>query len=300
MTSATKQSAAAAASSAMVPRVVDGWPLFHGVDEPGWWVKDLGLGEHAELKVPHDIRRTIAKALKDKALTILGSAQNGITEPAVRVVQEVVALGSGASKAVDTYYLNLEGAVLILGRLRTAKAIEATKAVVMVFAKALRGEMSDIDLAALCARLANVELLLENSQQEVHVLRGRIDLLDPTTTGLAGDARAGMIRNCINEVARLQCLAASEADAQGVIDPRAESRRRKEQDNELRRVVQYVCDIGQGWEKLPVIKFGDAMAHLQSVLARAKKDVERVRAKLESRVQQMALVPTKQKLRVIK
>lgn len=67
-----------AASTDMVPRVIDGWPLFHGIGEPGWWVKDLDLAEHAEMKQPRDIRPIIRKALGDGSLTIV--AEHGSAE----------------------------------------------------------------------------------------------------------------------------------------------------------------------------------------------------------------------------
>lgn len=294
----SKRADQAAPDTEMVPKTVDGWTLFHGAAEPGWWVKDLDLAAHAGKEPARDIRKVIKTAVDDGALIIALSERDDET-PLVRVVEEVVSLGKGGARPVTTYYLNLEGAILILGRLRTPKAIAANKAVVMVFAKVLRGEAADVDMVAVLNRLASLEMLYDNSRQEVAVLRARIEILDPTTDGLAGKVRADYIRGLINHAARLACIAAGEVDNKGVIEPKAELRRRKEEDNALRRVLGFALDIGQGWEALPLPKFCEAMSHLVARRARGEKDVARVRASLEAKTQQLELATSKS-LRVVK
>lgn len=116
---------------------VGGWGTMFQTST-GTWVRDLDLAERAALNDPHSIRRTVAKAIADGALTIPTADRKGGT-PLAHVVEETVPLGSGATRTVRTYYLNEEGALFILTRLRTPKAIAVTKAVVMAFAALMRG-----------------------------------------------------------------------------------------------------------------------------------------------------------------
>jgi hypothetical protein len=137
-----------APSSALVSRQVDGWTLFDGAGST--WVRDLDLAERAGLAVPRDIRRTIAKAIDDGALMPVGAAHSDGT-PGFHVVEELVQGGKGSVSTVATYYLNQEGALFIITRLRAPKAIEATKAIVRVFAAVMRGEVVPAGLDRLAA-----------------------------------------------------------------------------------------------------------------------------------------------------
>src|SRR5262249_28075249 len=102
-------------------------------------VRDIDVAERAGLAVPRDVRRTIARAIEDGALMPVGAA-HADGAPVFQRVDEVVVGGKGSAQTVPTYYLNQEGALLLLTRLRTPRAIEVTKAVVRVFARAMRGE----------------------------------------------------------------------------------------------------------------------------------------------------------------
>jgi hypothetical protein len=127
----------------LVPIVVTGWgTMFRG--GAAAWVRDLDVAEKAGLAVPRDIRRTIAKAIEDGAICSVGAA-HATSEPAARIIEEVVAKGDrGGTQAVATFYLNEEAALLVLTRLRTPQAIKVTKAVVQAFAALMRGELSAV------------------------------------------------------------------------------------------------------------------------------------------------------------
>lgn len=154
----------------LVPRAVDGWTLFDGGG--GTWVKDLDIAERAGLALPRDIRRTVAKAIEDGALMPVGAA-HGDGSPCFRQVDEVVTGGKGSAQTVPTYYLNLEGALLLLTRLRTPKAIEVTKAVVVVFAKAMRGELPMVaPTLAADPRLDRILGAVESQGRSVDALLG--------------------------------------------------------------------------------------------------------------------------------
>jgi hypothetical protein len=133
-----------APSSAMVARAVDGWTLFEGAG--GTWVMDLDLAARAGKEPARDIRKVIKTAIEDggladlKKIGALAGRANGT--PGYRTEIEMATSGKGKQDATTVYYLNQEGALLILTRLRTLKAIEVTKACVMVFAKVMRGEVT--------------------------------------------------------------------------------------------------------------------------------------------------------------
>jgi len=122
----------------LVPVEIDGWTLFHGDD--GYWIRDLDLADRAEMSNPRDIRAHIRKAAKDGAVTIVAAGDDGGREDdaaLVRAVEEVVEIGSGASRKTVVFYLNRKGAVKMLLRLRTPKAIELQDVVVDVFFHAM-------------------------------------------------------------------------------------------------------------------------------------------------------------------
>jgi hypothetical protein len=124
-----------------VPVTVEDWTLFAS-DGGEHWLRDLDLAERAELADPHDIRRTIEKAIKDGTLSVIGpGTARANPGPLVRIENEVVTSGKGRSQEVDAYYLNEEAALLLVTRLRTPKAIELTKAIVRIFLAVVRGEI---------------------------------------------------------------------------------------------------------------------------------------------------------------
>lgn len=115
--------------------VLDGWSIT--VDEGEPRVRDLDLADKAGLAKARDIRQTIRKAVEDKALTELRGGVAAAGTPAAWVEDEVV-----SGNAAKVYYLNEEGALLVLTRLRTPAAIAATRSLVMVCAAARRGELA--------------------------------------------------------------------------------------------------------------------------------------------------------------
>lgn len=130
----------------LVPVTAEGWTLFAaGADH---WLRDLDLAERADLAKPRDIRTTIKGALEDGALTIAGTPSDG---PQVRIERTVVAIGSGASREVDEYYLSEEAALLVVTRLRTRAAIALTRSIVRAFLAVVRGVRSgNLDEARRC------------------------------------------------------------------------------------------------------------------------------------------------------
>lgn len=142
MTDTAKQAPGQDASGALVMRQVEDWTLFEG--DSATWVRDLDLANKAEVKVPRHIRVTIQAAITQKALVeigVVGDYANGT--PGYRKETETTVSGKGKAETTTVYYLNQEGALLILTRLRAPKAIEVTKAVVTVFAKVMREAGSD-------------------------------------------------------------------------------------------------------------------------------------------------------------
>jgi len=289
----------------LVPVVIDGWTLFTG--DGGAWVMDRHLADQAELGNKGDIKNTILGVIADGIASVTGPAAAqaaaraaerpsrhephgiGSTDAVIHAEMTVVPAGARGSQEVLTFYLNREAALHVLMRLRTLKAVKLQIAVVKVFLAVGRGDLGDIDVPALCHRVADLEIHNGLLEQHVAVLMARLDLFDPSSTGIIGKPRADMIRNLLLHVARTQCLVAGEADAQGMIEPKAQTRRLKEQDNALRRILGFVVDIGQGWESLPLLKFGDAMSHLQALRARAEKDMARVKAAVDAKSAQLAL-----------
>ncbi len=129
--------------------VLDGWALKVDDGEPR--VRDLDLGEKADMARPRDVRRVIKTAIDDGALTVIrldvadpgpsaGGARAERTPPNVPTAWVEPELVSG--NRVDVYYLNEEGALLVLTRLRTKVAVQVTQAIVRVFMAARRGDLS--------------------------------------------------------------------------------------------------------------------------------------------------------------
>lgn len=114
--------------------VLDGWTLRVDAGEP--LVRDVDLGERAGLRMPRDVRRTIKAAIDDGALTEATGGVGAAHTPIAWTEDEVV-----SGNKAKVYYLNEEGALLILTRLRTKTAVAVTRALVSVFVKVRRGEL---------------------------------------------------------------------------------------------------------------------------------------------------------------
>lgn len=128
-------------TSGLVPRTVDGWSIFG--DGTADWIRDVDLAERADLVVPRDIRRTIAAALKEGSICMVGAAHDAASPrpPEVRVEQEIVPTSNKGHKKAAVYYLSEEAALVIVTRLRTPKAIALTRAIVRVFLLAAKGAL---------------------------------------------------------------------------------------------------------------------------------------------------------------
>lgn len=117
------------------PIVLSGWTLKIDNGEPR--VRDVDLADKAGLAKPRNIRRVIKGAADDGALSLVegGGAHNeGAPLPTAWVERETV-----SGNDTDVFYLNEEAAMLVLTRLRTPTAVQATRALVMVCAAARRG-----------------------------------------------------------------------------------------------------------------------------------------------------------------
>lgn len=172
-------------TTALVPHVCEGWTLFDDTDGHHW-IRDLDLAERAELVDRHDIRSTIRRAIKDGSIgwdpggdpsaraaarcepTIIPGTDRNDKSPGiigiavgesndrpalVRAVLTTVQIGKGGAREVTEFYVNEEGALVLMGRLRTPAAIAATKQVVSVYLAVARGKLAktaplSIDLAA--------------------------------------------------------------------------------------------------------------------------------------------------------
>lgn len=119
--------------------VLDGWHLeARGVCQT---ILDTDLAEHAELRVPRDIRRTIAKLIVDGALVDGVGGAHANDDPCFWLESTEVVNGKGRVEHVCSYRLNKTGALIVIGKLRTAKAVELQKIVVKVFAMAMDGRL---------------------------------------------------------------------------------------------------------------------------------------------------------------
>lgn len=267
------------AQGALVPVKVNGWTLFT-IDEGGHWILDLDLARRAGLGDIHKIRGTITKAIKDGALTeVVGIEPHGERFndlPCYRQVTTVSVSGKGRSREVPEYYLNEAGALLILIRLRTAAAIAISRAVVRVFIAVSRGAHVNPDVMR---RLGDMEAHADLDRQEILLLRAKVDLLDPDSDGLCGEARADLIKRMLVTAARQYC------ETMGTGSVQAQT---KERDNELRGHVEHVQGIEQTWAHLPLSKFGKAMAKLYEMVGREKK-----RARNLAPVSEQLRLPTK-------
>ncbi|HEU4407878.1 MAG TPA: hypothetical protein VFS43_21635 [Polyangiaceae bacterium] len=129
--------------------VLDGWTLRVDGGEPR--VRDLDLGERAGLARPRDVRRAIRQAADDGAVAVVDNRADHRAElrdgpeapdkPRAWLEREAIAIGSGAERDGEVYYLNEAAALVVLTRLRTRVAVQATQAIVKVFVAARRGEL---------------------------------------------------------------------------------------------------------------------------------------------------------------
>jgi hypothetical protein len=137
----------------------------------------------------------------------------------------------------------------------------------------------------LLARVADLEIRLRLEEDANRVMASKVEFLDPTSTGLVGDARAKYIR------AGIAAAAKNQARAEGNDSGSRVSSLTKTLDKELRQHVGHVEGIGWGWEALPLTKFGDAMAKLASITARAEKALRGASKKRDAGTEQLDLAP---------
>lgn len=123
--------------------VIDGWHLeARGVCQT---ILDTDLAERAGLGQPRAIRRTIASLIEDGALVDGGTGNPANDDPCFWREATQVVSGKGRVEDVTAYRLNKTGALIVIGKLRTTKAVELQKAVVKVFAMAMDGRLVPAD-----------------------------------------------------------------------------------------------------------------------------------------------------------
>lgn len=288
-------------SVALQPVEVEGWTLFAG--EGGHWVHDLDLASRAKKTPARKIRPVIHGVIKDGMVKVDGPAAAEVLESlgspsfsgghgaAATVWARKLAVPSGnrgGTQETVEFYLDQEAAIYVLIRLRTEPAMRATKGVVKVFLAVARGEYVGPAAANLLAELADMRARADFDRQEIAILRAKNELVDPTSSGLIGDVRAGMIRGLVNEAARIAALVLGKEDASTI------ARERKERDNEVRGAVGFVHGIEHRWDHLPLKDFGHALLKAHEILGREKKRLGRAAAEADARVKQLDL-PASQK-----
>lgn len=95
--------------------------------------------------------------------------------------------------------------------------------------------------------------------QRINALEGKVS--DPEHDGQIGPARAGVIRRQLGIFGQLM----------GHGDPRAAKSWRTMGDNELRDRLGHQRSKGRQWDRLPVARYGEALAKLEEMLTRARK-----------------------------
>lgn len=303
MTAARAANDPGAQASDLEPVLVKGRRLFQGGGQS--LAKDVDIGEWADLAEPRRVRRVMEGLIGDGALELVGGAaeevrariaekekasgsgraepaakssgnNSGRAEPAViRAEYETISKGDrGAKQRVIVFYADRRAALLTVMRLRTPKAIELQLLVGDVFFEAMEGRAGNS--AALYRELGDVRALVSVQDQEIKVLRSKVDLLDPSSTGLCGGARGEMIRTQLAQVARIAELAGDNTP-------------HKTFENELRQHLKFVHGIAAGWDNLPLIDFGDAMSKLASMVGLQRRKLARAKAELEARHAQMEM-----------
>jgi len=123
---------------------VDGWPVYRD-EAAGFWLRDEDLGARVKLARPRNIRATIAKAIEEGALVDWRIHDGANNVPLFQEFAEDAISGKGRRQTVTVYYLNREGTVLILARLRTegaeAALVTATIGAMRVFDAMERGAL---------------------------------------------------------------------------------------------------------------------------------------------------------------
>jgi 5-methylcytosine-specific restriction endonuclease McrA len=120
-------------------RQVEGFEVFRGEDGSEW-IRDTDLAERAELAKSTNIRETIKGAIGDAAIGASGACPNKY--PQYRMVTEHVVSGKGRATPTPVYYLNHAGALVVIQRMRTDKAIELQQAMAMVFVEVVEGRLA--------------------------------------------------------------------------------------------------------------------------------------------------------------
>lgn len=121
---------------------VEGFEVF-STGDGSKWIRDIQLAENAGLAEPRKIRRVIAKAIEDRG--ILPRNNGGLTAPVVpgpyfRTSVELLEGGNGTHTETTVYYLNYDAALVVIQRMRTAKAVQLQKAMARVFVAVATGE----------------------------------------------------------------------------------------------------------------------------------------------------------------
>lgn len=147
---------------------VEGWTLVAWGED--FWIRDLDLADRAGMTQPRHIRPIIRKAIEDGSVTICdnsagaaravpsgavtirddsGGAAAAVPPPPLVRREDVFApKGNGAMQKTAEYLLNETAALLIITRLRTAAAIQLTRAVIHVFVTVRRGAVEGAAAAA--------------------------------------------------------------------------------------------------------------------------------------------------------
>ena len=249
-----------------IVKVVDGWQV---EDRDGQaTVLDVGLAEHADLRVPRDIRRTIAKAIEENALKPGVGGAHGADEACFWTETEIIPGFGGTSQEITVYRLNRAAALFIVTRLRTPKAVELTLAIVKVFDQVTSGRVLAVAppadgriLEALASLAASFAVLAETQAMVVAnqtTLAQSVDrLMSGASDVRSGNSFAATIGDKVRIYAEYQCDGT----------PRAMKVWRGRGHRFLRGLMGFHAP----WPLLPAHRRPDAMIHMDELIRGAKQ-----------------------------
>ncbi len=239
-------------------------------------ILDLDHARWLEYSRPIDIRPLIKRMLRDKILNKNECYDTTSQQP----------LGSkGGFQKVTSFRLTETGALKVMARSGTAKAVAGLDVMVRLFVHVRRLLAGDSGALPSDSRILQLLDSIDSVTAENAELRARIDLVDPLGPGVIGRPRAAMyILSPLREAARLFCSIGGDASDS------AFRREFKELENEVRLHIHYPASREMKIENIPIAKFGEAQSKVLNIIGRARTRAKRLNAELDKRTAQLKML----------
>lgn len=190
--------------------IVNGWSIYTHVDSQEATVRDVDLAKRAGLVNERDIRTTIKDLVGSGEIDEIKEGRIGVgtadanPSPRAYAVDVRCVSGKGRKDTITEYHLNEAATLLVIMRLRTQKAAEIRRAIVVTFVLVRQGRVEE------AARVAGAKAPPPTAPSLLETLQTQLDAIERLKSDGVIDSKTASVQ---------YALAVSKATGMDLITP---------------------------------------------------------------------------------